>query len=221
MNKYPVAFSKIMKRGIKFLNHMPHDGWTVAHLRAASHGCNSVRNTHPFVVGSWAVTHNGIWSEHEIARLAMSKWVKFLPGETDTIVAVHLINEIGPKKFALSVPSAGVYLALNNDGTLWVLHTSGQLNGKVLSNGTVLIASSMPDSIKNEFSFPEGWVHFERDGTYMAHKYTEHGVEDVWPPKEEVSYKSSFPSLSSTARSRGGNLMTGWYLGGMGVYHPE
>ena len=52
-------FTQIIKTK-PFLAHMPYDGWTIAHLRAASHGDNAKENTHPFVVGPWAFIHNGI-----------------------------------------------------------------------------------------------------------------------------------------------------------------
>jgi len=101
-------------------------------------------------------------------------------------VAAHLINEVGPKKFATTISFGGVYLALNKDGTLWTLTTSGNLEGKILENKQVLIASELPigEEYSNSFSFPTGWVRFEKDGKYLNRHFTDKTT--CWPPKEKT-----------------------------------
>ena len=71
--KYPKSLSFVLRKHRPFLTHLPHDGWTLIHLRAASHGSVTMENTHPFEVGDWAVVHNGIWSDHWIASILMDK----------------------------------------------------------------------------------------------------------------------------------------------------
>ena len=75
--KWPKDFSSLIKSGKPLLDHMPYKGWTIVHLRAASHGANTMENTHPFEIGPWAICHNGIWSDYDVAKLALSKYVKF------------------------------------------------------------------------------------------------------------------------------------------------
>ena len=89
VDKWAKPFSSVIRRK-PFLSHMPYnDGWTIVHLRAASHGKNLKENTHPFVVGDWAFIHNGIWSEHELVRLAISNQVT-MEGDTDSEVTPFL-----------------------------------------------------------------------------------------------------------------------------------
>ena len=78
----------------------------------APHGKNLKENTHPFVVGDWFFIHNGIWSEHELVRLAISNQVT-MEGDTDSEVAAHFWNIIGPKKFAEKVDFSGVFMGLH------------------------------------------------------------------------------------------------------------
>ncbi len=142
-NKWPKPLSYILRKKLPFLDHMPHNGWTLVHLRAASHGQNIIENTHPFIVGNWAITHNGIWREHNIVKLALKKFIRF-EGETDSEVAAHLFNLAGPKRFTEEVDLSGVFVALNKNGSLWVSKTSGQLSMFELEDGKVLIASELP-----------------------------------------------------------------------------
>jgi predicted glutamine amidotransferase len=170
VNKWAKSLTKVLTKEA-FLTHMPYPGWTVAHLRAASHGANLKVNTHPFTMGRWAVVHNGVWSEYNIAKLALSKFVEF-EGDTDSEVAAHLINIVGPKKVAEEIDFGGVFLALNIDGSLWSIKTSGDLEMAVLKKGErVLIASEFDDDkYKETYEALNGWYHFDKDGKYMKHK---------------------------------------------------
>ena len=170
VNKWPKPFSKVARK-YPFLGHMPYDGWTIAHLRAASHGENKVENTHPFIVGPWAFIHNGIWSEHEIARLIFGKQVK-IEGETDSEVAAHLWNLVGPKVFAEKIDFSGVFMGLHRDGELWVAKTSGDLEVKALSKERVLLASEFDREKQGGHTLDalQGWYHFDKEGHYVKHK---------------------------------------------------
>ena len=67
---------------------------------------------------------------------------KFL-GETDSEVAAHLISLAGPKAFAKTVDFAGVFLALNKDGHLWVIKSSGELSIHQINKKSFLLASEL------------------------------------------------------------------------------
>lgn len=193
VDKWPTAFNKVIKSK-PFLAHMPYNGWTVAHLRAASHGDNVKQNTHPFNVGPWSFIHNGIWTEHNLVRLALSKQVQ-MEGETDSEVAAHLWNIIGPKKFAEAIDFSGVFMGLHKTGELWVVKTSGDLEIKALSKEQVVMASEF-DKQKYEDTVEAlfGWYHFAPDGTYIKHKET------------RESWSRGYPYTGSYVSSGGGGL---------------
>jgi predicted glutamine amidotransferase len=166
--KWPKPFSRLIARGVPLLPHMPYNGWTIAHLRAASHGGNTYNNTHPFTIGKWVMCHNGIWHDHNIARLALSKYVKF-SGETDSEVACNVINDIGPKQFVKQVEGAGVFLALKRNGELWIMNTSGDLVLSRTDNRKYLIASSLDAfQYKQQYDMNRGWYHFDRRGKLIS-----------------------------------------------------
>jgi len=169
VEKYPKPLSKVLHRHRSFLDHMPHNGWTIAHLRAASHGNISGVNTHPFVANNFVVCHNGVFSEHKIVRLALGNRVKF-QGETDSEAAAQLISTVGPKKFSENVDFSGVFLALNLKGDLWVIKTSGQLEIEALKHNRSLLASQFdPTVYEKSVEANVGWYHFDKDGRYIKH----------------------------------------------------
>jgi hypothetical protein len=170
VNKWAKSFSWVVKNR-SFLTHMPYNkGWTLVHLRAASHGNNRKENTHPFVVGPWAIIHNGIWTEHNLVKLALSNTVK-MKGETDSEVAANFWNIIGPKQFSQVVDYSGVFMGLNKNGHLWVAKTSGDLEIQALKHNQVLLASEF-DILKypNRVDGVNGWYHFGPFGNYIKHK---------------------------------------------------
>lgn len=174
VRKWPTSLSKVLARNSKtFLEHMDgkQDGWTIAHVRAGTHGENLMENTHPFIVGPWAIVHNGVWSDYKIAKLCLSNSIT-LNGATDSEVASNVINLIGPRKFAENINYGGVYLCLNLDGTLWLLRTSGSVEIHQTEQKQTLIASEFPDGYKS-IGAGEGWYHFAKDGTYIKHKHKE------------------------------------------------
>lgn len=167
VEKYPKSLTKVLRRHRHFLDHMPHNGWTVAHLRAASHGNISIQNTHPFVANNFVVAHNGVFSEYKIAKLALESKVKFF-GETDSEAAAHLIASSGPKKFAETIDFSGVFLALNIHGDLWAIKTSGQLEIIPLKQERTLLASVFdPEKYEKAVEANVGWYHFDKDGKYI------------------------------------------------------
>jgi predicted glutamine amidotransferase len=177
INKYPIALSKLLKRkhvGDDFLSHFndkDYRGWTIVHLRAATHGSVCKNNTHPWNVGNYAVCHNGVWRGHELHRLVLKNLVKF-QGETDSETAAHLINLLGPKKFSENMDiGSGVYLALNLNGDLWVSKVSGDLEIAELKDNKVFLSSEIAYSeTLNTKDIDEGWYHFSSNGEYLNHK---------------------------------------------------
>ncbi len=189
VEKWAKPFSKVVRRN-PFLGHMPyHDGWTIVHLRAASHGGNRMENTHPFLVGNWAFIHNGVWSEYELVKLAISNQVKMI-GETDSEVAAHFWNIIGPKTFAQKVEFGGVFMGLHRNGKLWVANTSGDLEINALKHEQVVLASEFSrQTYDNTVDAMRGWYEFDKNGRYLHHKEN----KDKW--------STGYPYRGVTSRS--------------------
>lgn len=175
VDKHPFSLSKLLSKKNNFLGHMEngHDGWTLAHLRLASHGNVAMKNTHPFIIGDWGFVHNGVWGNYKLVRLALSKTVKF-EGETDTEVAGHLWNIIGPKKFSDEIDYGGVFMGLHRNGQLQVVKASGDLEVFPRKNRTVLLASELPNEYKRKVDASRGWYHYDKNGMYIAHKAKAH-----------------------------------------------
>jgi predicted glutamine amidotransferase len=169
VQKWPTSLSKLIEKPTPFLQHMAgdgHNGWTITHLRAKSHGEVAMKNTHPFVIDNkWAFCHNGVWGDYDVVKLALSKTVKF-EGETDTEVAGHLFNIAGAKAFCDTIDTAGVFLALRKDGALYIVKTSGSLEFTELDNGKILGASDLKRVEWNKAECVQaGWYYFKKDGT--------------------------------------------------------
>lgn len=146
-----------------FLRHMPHPGWTVAHLRAASHGVVAMRNTHPFVSGAWAVAHNGIWGRYELVKEVLAGDVDW-QGETDSEVATHVLASVGPQRFA-DLVDGGVFLALNRSGNLWAIKTHGDLEIST-SREYNLLASEV--AVEPALWVSSGWLRYDPSGELVA-----------------------------------------------------
>ena len=209
INKWPKSLDKVLKSEPSFLSHMPCDSLTIVHLRAASHGATLKVNTHPFQVGNWCFAHNGIFSEYNIARLALGKTIK-LYGDTDSEVAAHLLNIAGPKKFTEEIDSSGVFLALNIDGSLWAMKTSGDLVFATLKKSRILIASELDcDKFGKQYEVVDGWYKFDKYGRYLKHKKKK-SKWDNWMNDNEFGF--STPILrSNISRQDGVQPSYGYY----------
>ena len=168
--KYPKSLSHVLRKHKPFLDHLPHKGWTLIHLRAASHGGHTMENTHPFEVGDWCVAHNGIWHEHALASVLMEKLGGIhMVGQTDSEVAAHFLNIVGPDRFTEELDYAGTFIGLKRDGTLYVMKTSGDL--EALERGKQVVLSSEFDfrHYRNQehYTLMTGWYQFSPDGKIL------------------------------------------------------
>jgi hypothetical protein len=215
VNKWAKPFSSVIRKK-DFLSHMPYDGWTIAHLRAASHGTNLKENTHPFIVGPWAFIHNGIWSEYKLVQLALSKQVK-MDGQTDSEVAAHFWNIVGPKKFSEVVDFSGVFIGLHRNGELWAVKTSGDLEIKALKQERVLLASEFDRrKYDNCVEALRGWYHFDKQGKYIKHKE----VGDFGGSSCYSSPYSASSYRSTTTYKNNGNVETAGGYWANGEFYP-
>ena|SRR5438045_3937968 len=177
IEKSPMSISEVLESGHNFLGHMGPEckSWTIAHLRLASHGCNHMRNTHPFIVGDYCVVHNGVWSNYSTAKGILKKVpmpdgsARKFEGETDTEVAAHLLQFVGPEDFTTELDYGGVFLALKRDGDLWACKVSGDLEVSKRKSGAFLMASTLDQNkFKNKYEAKRGCYHFDVEGKLLS-----------------------------------------------------
>lgn len=169
INKWPVDYDKVKEKKLPLLDHMPYNGWTLIHVRAASHGKNTFNNTHPFVVGDYAMIHNGIFREHRIAK-ALLKGHTF-KGQTDSEVAGHVWTELGRQKF-LEILSSGVFMFLNRRGQLDVICCDGNDLAFKRTDKGILLASEF-NSTRGVTSVQQGAFRLSRTGKFLSAKWEE------------------------------------------------
>lgn len=170
VKKWKKSFEHVLhKKGKDILNHLPHSGYTIIHMRLCSCGTVSKQSSHPFKVGNMVACHNGTWGDYELVKLALGKEIQY-ESDTDSEIGINLINKIGIKKFTNSVDYAGVFLVLNKSGYLWVSKTSGNLVLNELDSGQYLIASELPDRYDNQVEADEGWYCFNSQGKLVTNK---------------------------------------------------
>jgi hypothetical protein len=201
IHKWPVQFDEVVKANLPLYDHMPHNGWTISHVRTKTHGEVAIRNTHPFTHGDWTVCHNGTWSEYWKIRKLLRKRRKFI-GETDSEVAAALIDELGPEEFFDYIDNyPGVFLCLNKSGHLWVVKKGGSLNWSVLPGDKYMLASDLRMPFKY-VSVPDGWYHFGSDGLKIedskpewpkVYDFREHKFQNQYPRSiDEVADMDGF-----------------------------
>lgn len=187
IQKYPVSYAECVTKKHPLFGHMPHDGWTIAHVRYATHGEKTYANTHPIIRGHSAVCHNGIFSGTPLIKAALNKSVKW-QGETDSEVGAYMLNSLGPDEFYKAMPSgAGVWLALNRDGSLSVSKLSGDLEMIQNEKEQIVIASQFP--------WKGGWKHKASSMTLGVAKVDAKGfaINFKFPKKEERTYGHRHP----------------------------
>lgn len=161
LKKYPTDIGSAMKSHPDFLGHMPHDGWTIAHERMATHGGNTHGNTHPFVRERFAVVHNGIFTQHEAIRPLASMHV--LEGETDSEVAAWAIDVMGPRRFSESYRAGGVFLSLEKTGDLHLSKLSGWLK-VARKDGVYILGTALPFAL-DSLVVQDGYAKWKADGS--------------------------------------------------------
>ena len=144
INKFPYSYDQAKREKKALFDHMPYEGWTIAHVRMATHGEHTYANTHPIIRGDVAVVHNGVFSACEMVKAALHKAVKW-QGETDTEVGAYMLDQVGPEGFYKAMYcGSGVWMALHRDGHLSVTKLSGDLDYMGTKDGKVFLASEFP-----------------------------------------------------------------------------
>ncbi len=215
VEKAPCSLSDMLKSDYKdkFLAHMPHNGWTIAHLRLKTHGPMTPENTHPFVVNDWCLVHNGIFSDQKHYRHIITKFKnqegntnpRKLLGECDSEVATQLVDIYGPEEFTQEIDTSGVFVGLHRSGSLYVMKTSGELTSFERSNKTVVLASDlngMERYSKKKQTINNGCWEYGPDGKYVQ------GKEKKWAYQQQGNYNQGHHSTRNNGVSCGASCAT-------------
>lgn len=169
INKWPKPLGGVLATGMPLLDHMPHPGWTVVHLRMATHGAATAINTHPFIKRDLAVVHNGVFSDYDKYKKVLAKHAQF-DGQTDSEVAAYLMSILKTEDFMTVVENSGVFLGLRRDGSLMAVNCLGDLEFCPTSYGTV-ISSRLPETWKKKIVTYEGWLKLNKQGAIVKSNY--------------------------------------------------
>ena len=184
ITKYPEAVSEVVKKKLPLFDHMPHEGWTIAHTRFKTHGDQNHDNTHPFLIGDYIFAHNGVFHESFYCRVALNGLVQF-KSDTDSEIAGWLLNKYGPEKFSKYIETGGVYMALHKSGELHIIKTTGDLefasvdeDDKVSNpEGQVVIASEIDWAYHGRRrDFNKGLIKLSKEGFLV----TSPGSSEPW-----------------------------------------
>ena len=179
IHKWGLGFETVKKRNLPLFDHMPYPGWTLAHVRAASHGGKTTQNAHPFAKGDWALVHNGIFYDYAPVKAVLSTLTGF-DGQTDSEVALAMWNQIGKEKFKKVIGHSGVFMFLKRNGQLKVVCTTGgDLVFQRTKNG-ILMASELPhEKYKRQNTVLEGEFHLNKSGG-MIHEDWEKDIAPIY-----------------------------------------
>jgi len=207
-NKTHLSLEEILKHKNKknfFGNCFNHNSWVLFHLRAASRGGVCAVNSHPHEVGNWLICHNGTAKSAPLIRACFGRSVKY-KGQTDTEICGHLLAKIGPRGFNNVIEDAGVFLALEKNGSLWAFKTDWHADLKIAriekdnKDKTFLISElDYNGDIVNE-EMDCGYLHLSADGKYIKHKerkiQSNSSCNDYWNGSKFVKNKKAFSNNS-------------------------
>ena len=162
VHKWAVPLASVLAQKLPLLDHMPAESWTLVHLRQTSVGEPHKENSHPFIAGDWAFCHNGTWLSYRPVKALLEKMGHKFLGGTDSEVAAHLWDTLGPKGFMKAVPH-GVWFALNKDGKLWAYCGEGDLQYRRVA-GRYLLSSELRGECT---TVDTGWMLLGAKGTML------------------------------------------------------
>jgi predicted glutamine amidotransferase len=181
IQKYPLPLTTVLKRKVKFLDHLPHTSWTIVHMRLASCGSVEYKNCHPFNINDKMIgCHNGCFSPWRIPKMLIEKFEDF-SSTTDTEVALRMINLLGYQQCLNEFNNDGCFFCLTKHGVLNVLKTSNDL--QIVKFGespegkdTYVLSSELAKSkYPNRMDGKNGWYKFNPDCTFKKFEKQEFG----------------------------------------------
>lgn len=167
LKKYKIPFMDALTQDKDLFDHMPYDGWTIAHVRMATTGKIAYENTHPLEIIDTVMCHNGCWQPHELVR-SMTKGYKY-KGETDSEVAGYMIESMGVPEFYNWKYSTGVYLQLKRDGSFTAMKCTGELN--VCQYKDSFLFASQISGDYDSIDLPNGYITFDPKGVCTGNHF--------------------------------------------------
>lgn len=186
VKKTSLSLTEILKTKKDFLDDVfPNKSWVLGHCRYATRGAICAKNSHPFTGEKMMLVHNGTFKEHELVKfLTRDKKMKYT-SDTDSEVALKLLEKIGPHRFLNMTYEAGVFLALERTGKLWAIKSEYRHDLKIasFSKDRVFLISDLPYASRYTHKEAEaGWYLFGPDGKIISHRKK---LED-WEKKSKI-----------------------------------
>jgi hypothetical protein len=206
VHKYALALDAVVARKLPLLGHMPHNGWTIAHLRTASVGKVQRDNSHPFIKGDWAVCHNGTFTGDDLLRVVYKKMGFKFSGTTDSEVLAQTVSHLGFPAFARSVDD-GAFFGLHRNGDLYVKVAQGADMEMSRTKHGLVLGSEIPTKYPKRKTILEGWMRLTKSSRKIA------GKVDLCSVDQRYSRSSTYVDRTY------GNPYAGGYYGTSETYH--
>ena len=166
--KAACSIEEALAAKVPLFDHMPHDGWSVFHLRQGSCGEKTYENAHPFLfkhgAAEWGVVHNGTWT----TRYSLVKHAApagYIAGETDSEPAGWLLGNIGVKRFhKLYNTGNGIFMMLDKADVLSVSKNGWNLHYAEDKDGYTIFTTDDKVTLEPQYPFDNGYIVFNHDG---------------------------------------------------------
>ncbi len=171
VNKYSQSIDKVLKKGKKFLDHLPYaHGWTLIHIRQASIGFQSKENSHPFLSlnGEIVGAHNGTLGGTHLLSMYLQTCLGF-SSQTDSACAVELISRMGMENFSNCISFGGNFISINKKGELEVAKISRELSLHYNEDGSCIISSEFDEEKYPSIEMHNGFFRFDKTGKCTKH----------------------------------------------------
>jgi len=174
VRKTALSLSETLKKRKDFFDGIfPNKSWVLGHCRYATRGEICARNSHPFESNKYLVTHNGTFKEQNLVKFLMGKTIS-CKSETDSEVALKLLEKVGPKRFLQLTYEPGVFLALEKSGRLWAIKSEFKDDLKIgkIGKDKFILASrfSWNNNKYRDEEAKKGWYLFDANGGLIASK---------------------------------------------------
>ncbi len=171
LNKYVQPLDKVIKKGKVFLDHLPHNGFTIIHIRRASVGLVEKSNSQPFVSlnKEIAAIHNGTCYGTGLLSLYLSTCLGY-EGDSDSRAITEILSRVGVRNFAEYQDFGGTFAVLNLDGSIEIAKLSRELSLHYTEDGSCIISSEFDESKYKSIELANGYYKFDAQGRYVTHK---------------------------------------------------
>ena len=149
------VYKKTGKIGNSLIDNLGKSTLAIGHTRWATHGGVTVRNAHPHLdcTGSLGLIHNGIIENYDVIKKSLLKFGHRFKSETDTEVAVHLIEEY-QKKLSFKEAVIKAFTEFQGLNAIIVMDSKTRLIAAA-KNGRINRIESAKNTRYSRFPFPQ------------------------------------------------------------------